>query len=455
MKRALSLIFVAMSLFVSCAKPAPNTSQDIGVGDVALDDSLPVAQDLFNTSNGDGVIPPYRIPGIAVASNGNLIATVARLVCGTDPGYGRNDIVCRISEDYGKSWGDTIEVAVGTGVTSATENYFDTAFGDPAIVADRTSKEVLIMAVAGCTVYGNGNTTRQNPNLIAAIRSNDNGQTWGVPESVTEDIYSLFDDTYPIDAAFVSGGNIFQSRVVKKDKYYRLYVGLCARPYGNRIIYSDDFGRTWQVLGGASALPVPNGDEVKCEEMPNGNVIVSSRVAGGRIYNIFSFSDVDSAEGSWDNPVVSSFDGSGHAMGRNATNGDILIVPVVCNDDKRELHLLLQSVPTGNDRSKLGIYYKELVDVEDYTFASNLTDGWDGFLLVSDTASAYSSMILQPNGRVGIIYEETLTGFGKRQNPVSTSFPNGEGTHNFDGFDNIYISYTIDQITSVEYSINR
>ena len=46
-----------------------------------------------------------------------------------------------------------------------------------------------------------------------------------------------------------------------------------------------------------------------------------------------------------------------------------------------------------------------------------------------------------------------LVGFGKRKNPVSTSFPNGEGEHNFDGFDNIYVSYTVEQMTFGDYSI--
>ena len=181
--------------------------------------TAPVKQDLYNTSKGDGVVPPYRIPGITTASNGRLITAAARLVCGTDPGYGQVDIVCRTSDNHGDTWSNMIDVAVGNGKTSATVNYFDTAFGDPAIVADRTSNEVLIIAVAGCTVYGNGNTTRQNPNMIATIRSKDNGNTWEKPVNVTEDIYSLFDAGKPIQAAFVGGGKVFQSRIVKKGQY--------------------------------------------------------------------------------------------------------------------------------------------------------------------------------------------------------------------------------------------
>ena len=164
---------------------------------------LIMKQDLYNTSKGDGVVPPYRIPGITTAYNGRLITAAARLVCGTDPGYGQVDVVCRTSDDHGDTWSDMIDVAVGNGKTSATVNYFETAFGDPAIVGDRTSSEVLIIAVAGCTVYGNGHTTRQNPNMIATIHSTDNGDTWGKPVNVTEDIIDTFIFVFEQSAAYL------------------------------------------------------------------------------------------------------------------------------------------------------------------------------------------------------------------------------------------------------------
>ena len=414
---------------------------------------LVVKQDLYNTSKGDGVIPPYRIPGITTASNGRLITAAARLVCGTDPGFGRVDVVCRTSDDNGDTWSEMIEVAVGTGEESAERNIFETAFGDPAIVADRTSSEVLIIAVAGCTQYGNSRTTRQNPNMIATIHSTDNGKTWGKPVDVTEPIYSLFDDGNPMQAAFVGGGKVFQSRIVKKGQYYRLYAAMCARPDGNRVIYSDDFGKTWHALGGASALPAPGGDEPKCEELPDGRVILSSRVTGGRIYNIYTYTNTLTAEGSWDGDVMSTFEGAGHSAGGNSTNGEILIVPVVRKSDSKEMYLALQSLPTGGGRSNVGIFYKELTDVTDINSVSNFATGWDGFFEVTSKSSAYSSMDLQADNRIGFIYEETLTGWGKRKNPVSTCFPNGEGEHNFDGFDNIYVAYPLEYITDGGYTV--
>ena len=417
--------------------------------------ATPEKQDLFNTSNGDGIIPPYRIPGITTTSTGRLIAVASRLVCGTDPGYGQVDVVCRISDNNGETWSDIRDVAVGNGKTSATKNYFETAFGDPAIVADRTSNEVMILAVAGCTVYGNGNTTRKNPNMIALIRSKDNGETWEKPIDVTEQIYSLFDKGNPIQAAFVAGGKIFQSRIVKKGDYYRVYAAMCARPNGNRVIYSDDFGSTWHALGGEYALPATGGDEPKCEELPDGRVILSSRVGGGRIFNIFTYSNTLEGEGSWSNEVKGTFAGSGLTPGGNSTNGEALVLPVQRNSDNKEMYLILQSLPTGSGRTNVGIYYKELTNLSDLNTVENLANDWNGFYQVSSTSSAYSSMDLQADDRIGFIYEETLTGFGKRNNPVSTSFPTGAGQHNFDGFDNMYIAYTLEYITNGAYSVKR
>ncbi|MDE5560867.1 MAG: glycoside hydrolase [Bacteroidaceae bacterium] len=438
--------FIALLTFVFMAQ---------GNAACGPDSDEPERTDLYNTSKGDGVVPPYRIPGICTASNGRLITVAARLVCGTDPGYGQVDVVCRTSDDNGTTWSDIRDVAVGTGRTSATENYFDTAFGDPAVVADRDSREVIVMAVAGCTVYGNGNTTRQNPNMIAVIRSTDNGGTWQEPVDVTEQIYSLFDSGNPMQAAFVGGGKVFQSRIVKKDRYYRLYAALCARPNGNRVIYSDDFGRTWQALGGAYALPAAGGDEPKCEEMPDGRVILSSRVAGGRIYNIYTYENTMEGTGDWGNEVKSTFSGAGLTPGNNSTNGEILVLPVVRNSDGAEMYLALQSLPTGSSRTDVGIFYKELSAPGDMSGVAGFATGWDGFRRISTTSSAYSSMDLQADGKVGFIYEETLTGFGKRNNPVSTSFPTGAGQHNFDGFDNIYLAMSVEYITNAAYSLKR
>ena len=412
---------------------------------------------LFSTARGGIDVPPYRIPGITCGYGGRLIASAARLVCGTDPGYGRVDCVVKLSDDNGRTWSkQEIEVAVGdASLINNQKTPMEAAYGDPAIVMDRERDEVLVMAVAGCTVYGQASTNRHNPNLIAAIRSMDGGLTWQKPIDQTEEIYGLFDASNPMDAAFVGGGKIFQSRVVKVGAYYRIYAALTARPNGNRVLYSDDFGRTWRALGGAKSLPVPDGDEPKCEELPDGRVIITSRTSGGRLLNVYTYNDVKTGEGSWATQTKATMSGLALAPSINPTNGEMLIVPAVRNSDGAMVHVVLQSVPTGTGRNNVSIFYKSLALADDTCSVQALAEHWDGCFQVSHTTSMYSSMDLQADGRIAFLYEETLTRWGKKPNPVSTNFPQGEGEHNYDGCEIVYRAFDLATITNGQYSIKQ
>lgn len=411
---------------------------------------------LFSTRSGGMGIPPYRIPGVSVGKGGRMVATAARLVCGTDPGFGRVDCVAKVSLDNGKTW-STREIEVATGdstLINPAKTPMGAAYGDPAVVVDRESDEVLVMCVAGCTVYGRPATTRKNPNMMASIRSLDGGLTWQKPLDQTEAVYGLFDKGKPMQAAFFSGGRIFQSRLVKVGKYYRLYAALCGRPGGNRVVYSDDFGRSWRALGGASATPVPEGDEAKCEELPDGRVIITSRTSGGRWMNLYAYSDVKTGAGSWGSPAKATMPGLSASPSANPTNGEMLIVPARRKSDGKPVHVMLQSVPTGKERTNVGIFYKELADASDYRDVAALAQGWDGFYQVSDTTSAYSSLDLQADGRVAFFMEESYAWWGRKQNPTSTDFPKGEGMHNFDGFENVYVPLSLEAITDDKYAVS-
>ena len=286
-------------------------------------------QVLFHTPVTDSI--PYRIPTISVMHNGDILALTDYRICGSDIGFGRVDIHGRISRNGGRSWGDEFVLIEGSGVSKAT----DCGFGDAAMVADRESGEVLVMMVCGETVYWHETTTRQNPNRIAVLRSSDNGKTWSQWEEITESVYSLFDDSVHgcVQSCFVGSGKILQSKQIKVGSHYRIYAALCARPNGNRVIYSDDFGRTWKALGGPDALPVPNGDEPKCEELPDGRVVISSRAWGGRYFNIYEYTDVASGAGTWGEAAGSGKRVNGCASLENACNGELLIIPAVRNED--------------------------------------------------------------------------------------------------------------------------
>lgn len=375
---------------------------------------------------------PYRIPAIAKCSNGDLLALTDWRICGGDIGQGEVDIHYRISEDNGATWGDEIVLLDGTG----NYNDWNYGYGDAAIVADSESDEVLVITAAGNTFYSQ--CTRQNPLRMSRTYSHDNGRTWDASEEITEDIYGIFDKSKmgALKAAFFGSGRICQSRQIKVDKYYRLYAALCARDGGNRVIYSDDFGRTWASLGTIDASPAPNGDEPKVEELPNGSVVLSSRMNGGRYYNIFTYSDQRNAAGEWGTVANSANIATGVKATSNSTNGEILVIPATKKTDGSQAFVALQSVPLGPGRANVGIYYKALTDA-DYTNPTTFATGWGGPLHVSDKNSCYSTMCVQADGRIAFYYEEE-------------TFADNKGG----GYTEVYHPFTLEQLTENKYAID-
>lgn len=349
---------------------------------------------------------PYRIPAIAKAQDGTLVAISDYRPCNNDIGYGEVDLVMRRSHDNGETWSAPVTIADGTGIRGT----MSCGFGDAALVADRESSRLLLICVGGSVVYTS--STRERSNNVCRFYSYDNGQTWSAPSDITQDIYGLFDEDESgvVNGLFFGSGRIFQSRLVKKDKYYRLYAALCARPNGNRVIYSDDFGQTWQPLGGVNAHPVPSGDEPKCEELPNGNVVVSSRKNGGRYFNIFNFDDDSHTTGTWGNALQSNKQENGIVVEANSCNGEIMIVYGKRTDGQYPENIypiVLQSLPQGSGRSNVTIWWKPLSFNPAYNYTTELfSRNWNQGLEVSDRSSAYSTMCVQEDNRIGFFYEE-------------------------------------------------
>ena len=266
-----------------------------------------VERPLFKTLPGK---TPYRIPAIAVNRRGTLIAVSDYRPCGGDIGFGKVDLRYRLSDNNGATWSRELVLAEGDGVNGSKT----CGYGDAAIVSDRSSDEAVVVCVTGNTVYGHGTTKRSNPNRVAVLHSRDGGHTWSQPVDITEQVYSLFDKSNlgPVDAMFFGSGRICQSQLVKVGRYYRLYAALCARPGGNRVVYSDDLGRTWHALGDIHTSPAPTGDEPKIEELPDGRVVLSSRISGGRLFNIFHYLSHQNATGAWEaTPALSQNEGGG------------------------------------------------------------------------------------------------------------------------------------------------
>lgn len=367
-------------------------------------------EELFPTYS----LPYYRIPAICCTRKGSLIAVGDYRYGGKDIGYGSVELRRRISHDNGATWGDIDEFTHGNKDMTTKPN-FEAAFGDPCIVADRTSDLILLMSCSGNIGYPLG--TRESHQGIMRFYSTDEGETWSEPVNLESMFYALFDNCSrgPIRSMFIASGKIHQSRYVKVGKFYRLYCASLTKDANgtecNYVFYSDDFGETWHVLGSPDTPAVPSGaNEPKVEELPDGSIVCSSRMNGGRFFNIFSFTDTERAEGSWGTVATSASSNKGVIANNNSCNGEILILPAIRKVDGEQLYIALQSVPIGPGRANVGIYWKELSEKTDMDSPANFAKNWNGVHQSTTQSSAYSTMCLQANGQIAFFYEEDLYG---------------------------------------------
>lgn len=354
---------------------------------------------LFHTGDESGF--PYRIPAIACAPNGDLIALSDRRPCGKDIGYGRVDILGRVSRNNGTTWSEPFNVLVGSGEGE------DAGFGDACLVADAKRNELLLVCVSGDVPYWQSHSDHRQRivSLHASYNKKQKQWEWDTePEDLTAQVYDGILQG-KIGGLFMGSGRICQSRQIKVDKYYRLYAALCTHK-GNFVIYSDDFGHNWKLLGDAVTSCAPMGDEPKCEELPDGSVLLSSRKSGGRFFNIYKYVDAQAATGFWDQPIDSREARGGISNESTPCNGEILILPARRNSDGKETTIALQSLPAGPARANVCIYFKELSSPATYGTSLRFASDWQGVFQVSDTGSAYSTMIEQADGKIAFYYEE-------------------------------------------------
>ena len=366
-------------------------------------------------NSNDSTRDVYRIPAIAKNRKGELVAIYDYRVCGFDIGFGEVDQVMRISKNNGRTWSQETKIADGVG---GDENIFGVGFGDPALCLDRNSKRGVLITVSGKCIYGYAKADYRP--FIARQITTDGGHTWSEPMDITQQFWgkqgSLFQTSETDDgtgvfawAGFFGSGKILQSRTIKVGNFYRLYAALLVKGTGLKgayVVYSDDMGMTWQLLGGEASLQAaPDSDEPKVEELPSGQIVLSGRKWYGRTFNIWTFADGSTTEGSWDTPVNSHDVPTGIKVGANSCNGEILIVKGKLTETGKPCYVALQSLPKADTRADVSIFYKVLEDGKSYTSAA-FAEGWKLGLQVTDKRSAYSTMCQQKDGRIAFFYEE-------------------------------------------------
>ena len=408
---------------------------------------------------------PYRIPALVETENATtgakeLIYFGDKRHCGMyiclgssasafGSNYYRIDIVARRSTDGGVTWGAETTVKEGTA---------SCGYGDVAVTSNwENPKEIVFFAATGSVRYGG--STYYSPLETTRFYSKDGGQTWA-STNMTSKMYDLVHDVNSsMTALFFSSGRICQSKKIKVGSYYRIYSALCVRISDQSnafVVYSDDFGASWKLLG--SGVAVSDGDESKVEELPNGNVLISSRIRdniyddnGRRRFNVFKYNSLptsaNTANGSWG----SYSSGIQYTGTKKGTNGEILLVPAKEEASGNSCYILLHSEPygttTAEGRGNVSIFWKKL-DTDDLADASQYAGtSWNRYP-VSTTTSAYSTMILQHDGTIAFAYEENIWGKGWG---APTQSCNKQGWTEL-GYDLQYKNFSLATITGNQYS---
>lgn len=318
-------------------------------------------------TGGDGESKFYRIPALAVATDGTIVAVVDRRLESNKDLPGRIDVVCRRSQNGGATWGSTIEVAVN----DSTGGY-----GDPGLGVNNNGDLVIVMT------HGNGlwESTPDNHAEIWTSRSTDNGATWSKPKEVTSGLFAS-DDTGPVKAvtAFATSGHI----ATLDDG--RMMFGLVTRPnekkWSELQIYpvvSSDGGDSWNII------PVSvddDADESKLIQCADGSLLMSIR---NRRQGYRKFSRSNNGGLTW-TPVELST-----TLPDPACNGDLI------NYMYNGKEYLLHTIPDSHkDRSDVSLYASD---------DSGVT--WRKLITICPTWSVYSAIAELPDGTLGCLTEE-------------------------------------------------
>lgn len=392
---------------------------------------------LYNSSNTKTA--PYRIPAIVTMSNGEILAISDYRPGGNDVGNGGEvDIYARISNDNGATWSgdDNTPHDNTSNIIKVADGTSSLAYGDAAVAAHPETGDVLVLCVGGNSTKFASATTSTTNYYTYMFRSSDYGRTWSSTNvtSTFKGSTSLLKNKKVCSMFFASG-----RLLVSKHTPGRVYGAILTREYNsgysnyNYVFYTDDFGQSWSMLG--SDYAISGADEAKLEELPNGDILISSRTSGGRNFNIYSTSTQ-----SWGTQQKVDFtDG-------NATNGELMIyrgVYKVGETTGATYDIMLQSLPTASNRAKVSVFYHP-VENKQYS-VSEIASGWVKGIEVYDGNSAYSAMTIMPNGEIGFLYEKDYYSSNSGDN-YNSGCAKG-GTANI-----VFLPLTVEEITDGAYT---
>jgi len=350
---------------------------------------------------GQGNCHTFRIPAIAKANDGTLLAVYDMRYNSRKDLQEHMDIGLSRSTDGGQTWTkpEPIMDMGEYGGKSQKEN----GCSDPGIIVDTKTGEIIVTA---CWTHGKPNTHQwigkgSEPGMsihettqFMAVRSKNNGKTWSQPENWTK---ALKDPEWHLFAPAPGNGITMSDGTLVMPTQGRDVKGL---PFSN-IICSKDHGKTWTVSNHAR----DNTTECAIVELSDGSLMLNMRDNRNR-------SDKSETNGR----AVSVTNDLGKTWSTHSSDHGLLPEPVCMAS------LISFRQPNGktvllfsNPNSKKGRHRM--------TIQVSLDDGknWpkENHLLLDSNGGAYSSLVMIDAKTVGILYESSAADMIFQKIPLS------------------------------------
>lgn len=322
---------------------------------------------------GDDSVNTYRIPGIATTNAGTLLAVYDARHANARDLPADVDVALSRSTDGGRTW-EAMKIIMD--YDKNVPNSHGNGVGDPAILVDRTTGEIFVIALWS---FGNRSwhgsregMTPEETGQVVIVRSKDDGVSWSEPVNITSQIkdpkWHLVFQGPGAGIQLRDGTLVFAAQYITPD-----------RNSHSCFIWSKDHGDRWEISS-SPTTGTPKTSEAQIAELTDGSLLLSMRNEtdlGQRLWAIYSF-EGDIAKGQWTAPWSDVPDPRCMASLIRHPSGALLF----CNPNSPR-HRVGLTVRVSEDDGKT----------------------WSEGQLIDPAPSAYSCLTILQDGTIGVLYE--------------------------------------------------
>ena len=338
-------------------------------GPAVAQDKLPNLTELF--TRGEGDYHTYRIPAVIATKKGSLLVFCeGRKSGGGDAG--NIDLLVIRSTDNGKTWSQPIVV---------WDNGANTC-GNPAPVVDQETGTIWLPMTWNLGSDHERDIMAgksKHPRDVYLTHSKDDGVTWALPKKVSESTrqdHWRWYATGPGNAIQLTRGS-HKGRLVIPCNHSD-HRDAEKHPYRSHVIFSDDHGSTWRIGG----VHDEKTNESAVVELVDGSVMQAMRSYHGKNKRAMSVSN-DGGQ-TWGELYLDE------TLDTPVCQASILRATWPEDGKSR----ILFSSPRGSKRQDLHVWVSH-DEGKTWPISKRIYQG----------GSAYSNLVMMPDGRVGVVFE--------------------------------------------------